>query len=138
MDHYALLLRALNHLDQHSKRCLDEVSRRIRLDELKQKQFRYLEIIASNDNLTPGGLAEILHITKPSVTEIVVQLVNLECVQKRQCPRDGRRYYVTLTERGRQIVRHRYLMQRRMAERIRRSLSDAEVRELVRLLEKIT
>ncbi|MBN2417591.1 MarR family transcriptional regulator [bacterium] len=137
MDYYALLLRALKQFDQHGRRCQDEVSRRTGLAELKQNQFRYLEIIAENDDLTPGGFAEILRVTRPSVSEIVVQLVNLDCVRKQQCVRDGRRYYIRLTERGQQIVSSRYLMQRRMAERIRRSLTDEEVREFVRLLEKI-
>ena len=137
MDKFQHILDAIYRFGKQDDQCHRELSGEIGITEIKPKQFRYLEIISENDHLTFSKFADILQITKPSVTEIVLQLINLNCVQKQQCHMDGRCYYVELSEKGKQIVQFRQLKYQRLAEKIGRSLTDEEIDLFVNLLCKI-
>ena len=137
MKKYQLILEAIRQFGEQDERCRQELSCEIGIADLKTKQFRYLEIINTYEHLTFSKFAEILQITKPSVTEIVMQLINLDCVQKQQCHRDGRCYYIELSARGKRIVQFNLLKHQRLAEKIINSLTEEEMDLFVGLLRKI-
>lgn len=137
MNHENRLIAALTRFHQKNEQCHRELLKEIKISELKLKQLHYLEIIHSNEQLTFGRFAEILRITKPSVTSIVNQLIRLECVYKRQCPRDGRIRYVELSDKGRKIVRFKILERQRLARKIIEALTDDEIEQFIRLIDRI-
>ena len=137
MKSEALLFESLKKFNAQREQCHIELSKEINISELKIKQFHYLEIINKYEYLTFSRFAEILEITKPSVTAIVNQLIKLECVYKQQCTRDGRRYYVELSEKGKKIVQFQNLELQRLANKISRILSENEIEIFVNLINKI-
>jgi DNA-binding MarR family transcriptional regulator len=137
MNPETLLFEALKQLKAQSEQCHLELSKEINISELKIKQFHYLEIINQHEYLTFSHFAEILNITKPSVTAIVNQLIKLDCVYKQQCSHDGRRYYVELSEKGQQIVQFKNLEIQRLAKKISHILTETEIEIFVRLINKI-
>ena len=132
-----LLLEALLKFKAQNEQCYRELSNEINISELKVKQFHYVELIYTNRPLTFSRFAEILEITKPSVTNIVNQLIKLGIVYKKQCSRDGRRYYVELSEKGKKIVQFHNLQQQRLAKRIIETLNEEEIRVFIDLINKI-
>ena len=137
MSSEILLLEALNKFQAQKQQCHLELSKEINISELKIKQLHYLKLINQHDRLTFSRFAEILKITKPSVTVIVNQLIKLECVHKQQCIRDGRIYYVELSKKGKKIVQFQTLEQQRLVKKIMKSLTKEEIKSFVRLLHKI-
>ena len=132
-----LLLEALNKFKAQKEQCHLELTKEINISELKIKQLHYLKIIYQHDHLTFGRFAEILQITKPSVTNIVNQLIKLDVVYKQQCTRDGRIFYVMLSEKGKKIVQFQDLEHRRLAEKISAILTEKEIIQFIRLINKI-
>jgi DNA-binding MarR family transcriptional regulator len=131
------LLKALEQFNECHEKCHFELAEEINISELKVKQLHYLEIIGRRGSLTLSQFAEILEITRPSVTSIVNRLIKSECVSKRQCERDGRKYYIELSEKGEKIASFKQLKFRRLVTKITVSLSESEVRTFVTLLQKI-
>jgi|WetSurMetagenome_2_1015567.scaffolds.fasta_scaffold105600_2 DNA-binding MarR family transcriptional regulator len=131
------LLKALEQFNECHEKCHLELTEEINISELKIKQIHYLEIIGRRSTLTLGQFAEILEITKPSVTNIVNQLIKSGCVLKRQCDQDGRKYYIELSEKGEKIAVFKQLKYRRLVAKIIVSLSEPEIRTFVTLLQKI-
>ena len=81
--------------------------------------------------------AEILNISKPSVTEIVNKLANLNCVKKVKSPDDGRMFYIELTEKGKNISQVSTLAEQRLVDIILRTLDDSEIDMFVMLIRKL-
>ena len=131
------LITALIKFNDHYERCHRELSREIPVGELKIKQLRYIEIIGKSSSLTFSRFAEKLQITKPSVTSIINQLIKLECVRKNQSSMDGRKFFIELTQKGEKIALFNNLKQNRLAEKIRRALSELELELFIELLNKI-
>ena len=88
--------------------------------------------------LTSSRLAEILQITKPSVTEIVSKLMDLGLVFKRQCHRDGRVFYIVLTEKGKKASRIHDLRDHKLAGNLCKNLNSSEIETLAELIRKAT
>lgn len=132
-----MLLRAIEKFQEHIERCHSRLSAETGHAELRPRQFHCLEVISQHENVTCGRLAELLSVTRPSVTEIVLQLEKCRCIQRQRCSRDGRRCYIVLTERGRNIARIKLLNQQRLVQKIKESLTDAEIDALAVLLNKI-
>jgi DNA-binding MarR family transcriptional regulator len=131
------LLEALERFNECHEQCHLEVADEINISELKVKQLYYLEVIRRRRSLTLSQFAQILEITKPSVTSIVNQLIKTECVSKRQCVQDGRKYYIELSEKGEKIAAFKQLKYKRLVTKIIVSLSESEVENFVDLLKKI-
>ena len=137
MHSKALLLEALKQFTAQKEQCHIELTQEINISDLKVKQFYYLELINRYDHITFGRFAEILQITRPSVTQIVTQLIELDTVYKEQCARDGRIFYVRLSEKGKKIVQFKNLELERLADKIVRSLSEDEIYTFVNFIQKI-
>jgi len=131
------LLEALNKFKAQKDKCHHELSKEINISELKIKQLHYLNVIDKHRHLTFSRFAQILGITKPSVTNIVNHLIELDCVRKRQCKNDGRIYYVELSEKGKKIVEFQNIEMERLATKIEQTLSEEDVDDFVRIVDKI-
>jgi DNA-binding MarR family transcriptional regulator len=109
-------VRKLNSLGQE---CNLEISDKLGMSELQLNQLHYLKIIDQTAGMTFSKFAEILEVTKPSVTEIVNKLIKLDVAKKTQCTRDKRIFYIKLTEKGRNITRLPFLAEQRVVGSMR-------------------
>ena len=107
------------------------------MSQLQLNQLHYLKIIDRTIDLTFGRFAEILKITKPSVTEIVNKLMKLDCVEKKRCRADKRIFYIKLTDKGRNIARLQYLAEQRVVDIISSAFTDEEIDTFIRLIKKL-
>ncbi len=137
MEIRELVLIAVRKINDLSKDCNIELSDRLGMSELQLRQLHYLKIIDRFVDLTFGQFADILKLTKPSVTEIVNRLINVGCVRKIQSPIDRRIYFIQLTEKGRNIARVSHLTEQRLVDIILNRLSHTEIEALVSLIRKL-
>jgi len=87
---------------------------------------------------TPGELAEIERVAKPSMTRTVAALVERELVSRQDDPTDGRQVILALTDEGRRTIKA--IRRRRdawMASRVSH-LSPQEQQILARATEILT
>lgn len=117
--------------------CNLELSDKLGMSKLQLSQLHYLKIIDRTVDITFGKFAEILNVTKPSVTEIVNKLIRLGCVEKTRCSADKRKFYIKLTDKGRNIARLQYLSEQRVVDIIVKSLDDEEIDTFIQLIKKL-
>ena len=127
-------VRKFNSLGQE---CNLEISDRLGMSELQLNQLHYLKIIDRTVDITFGKFAEVLQVTKPSVTEIVNKLIKLDVVEKKQCTRDKRIFYIRLTEKGRNIARLPFLAEQRVVDMIVSALDEDEIDTFIQLIKKL-
>ena len=101
-------------------------------------QDHLLEQLWEQDGLTVGVIADRMGVEVPTVVRMVRRLEAAGVVRRAPDKADKRRSYVVLTKRGRALkplVRD-YLGA--IARSATRGLSDAEKRQLIRMLEHVT
>ena len=128
---------AIRKFNSLGHECNLEISDKLGMSELQLNQLHYLKIIDRTIDITFGKLAEILNVTKPSVTEIVNKLIKLDCVEKTRCSSDKRKFYIKLTDKGRNIARLQYLSEQRVVEIIYRAFDDEEIDTFITLIKKL-
>ncbi|MBT3275293.1 MAG: MarR family transcriptional regulator [Spirochaetales bacterium] len=138
LDDEKKLYQVLKKLGSLTESCSYNLSSELGLHHLHSKQAEYLKIIDTHPLLTSSALAEILKITKPSVTEIVNKLVGSGLVYKQQCSKDGRVFYIVLTDKGKKASSIHDLRDKKLAGNLCKNLSSAEIEALTRLIKKAT
>lgn len=137
MDKRELVLLAVSKLTGLTKECNLELSQRLGMAELQVNQLHYLQVINRTVGLTFSQFAEILNVSKPSVTEIVNKLIKVDCVRKVRCQKDGRMYYIELTEKGKNISQVHNLAEQKLVDIVLRNLDDSEIETFVLLVRKL-
>lgn len=132
-----LIYEAVRKFNSLGHECNLEISDKLGMSQLQLNQLHYLKIIDRTIDLTFGRFAEILKITKPSVTEIVNKLMKLDCVEKKRCRADKRIFYIKLTDKGRNIARLQYLAEQRVVDIISSAFTDEEIDTFIRLIKKL-
>ena len=138
MDDENRLYHVLRRLGQLTERCGSYLSFELGIHGLQARQSEFLKIIDQHPMLTSSRLAEILQITKPSITEIVNKLLLEGLVLKKRCTRDGRVFYIELTELGKKASRISDLRDQKLAGNLCKNLSSSEIETLAHLIRKAT
>lgn len=128
---------AVRKFNSLGNECNLELADSMGMSELQLNQIHYLKIIDRTVDISFGEFAEILKVTKPSVTEIVNKLIKLGVVEKAQCTQDKRKYYIKLTEKGRNIARLPFLAEQKVVDMIVDSLNDDEIDLFINLIKKL-
>ena len=132
-----LIYEAVKKFNSLGHECNLEISDKLGMSELQLNQLHYLKIIDRTNDITFGKFAEILKVTKPSVTEIVNKLIKLNVVEKKQCAWDKRIFYIKLTEKGRNIARLPFLAEQRVVDIIVSVLDDEDIDTFVKIIKKL-
>jgi DNA-binding MarR family transcriptional regulator len=132
-----LLYEAVRKFNTLGHECNLEISDKLGMSELQLNQLHYLKVIDRTVDMTFGKFAEILEVTKPSVTEIVNKLIQLGVVEKKRCIRDKRRFYIKLTEKGRDIARLSFLAEQKLVDIIVSVLDDDEIDTFIKIIKKL-
>jgi DNA-binding MarR family transcriptional regulator len=89
-----------------------------------------LEALAEEDGLTPGELAERLHVTTPTIVKMAARMEAAGLVTKRRDAKDARLVRVYLTDRARGLRGPLEEERRRLQERATANLTPEERRHL--------
>jgi len=83
------------------------ISRRVRFESSHDVAPHQFSVLCRLDDAprTPGELAEIERVAKPSMTRTVAALVERELVLRQDDPSDGRQVILSLTDEGRRTLR---------------------------------
>jgi DNA-binding MarR family transcriptional regulator len=105
--------------------------------DLTVSQLRAVYLLAYHGTLSIGELAGLLKLGYPATSVLVQQLVRQQLAERSEDTRDRRRSWVSLTERGAQLVGDR--REQREAQFLPRlnRLSDERLRGLQRGLEAL-
>ena len=132
-----LIYEAVRKFNSLGHECNLEISDKLGMSELQVNQLHYLKVIDRTVDITFGEFAEILKVTKPSVTDIVNKLIKLGVVEKKRCTRDKRKFYIRLTEKGRNIARLPFLAEQKVVDIIVNVLDDDEIDTFIKLIKKL-
>ena len=106
-------------------------------EDVTSKQKYYLKVIDKNYRVTFSQLAQETQNSKPTITELISKFISMGCVYRERSPEDGRVYFIYLTPKGKSIARSEERTQIQIIERIKNSLTDEELDQLITLLNKI-
>jgi DNA-binding MarR family transcriptional regulator len=96
-----------------------------------------LEVLWATDGLTPGELAERLHLSTPTVVKSAKRMEASGLVARRRDDADRRLVRLYLTKRGRSVRTDIEAARDELERRATAALSDTERRHLVSSLRKI-
>jgi len=113
-----------------------KLDQRCQLKDLTMTQIQYLKIIDTHDYITISDLAKEVNNSKPTVTEMIKKFTTAGCVYKEKCHHDGRKSYLILTDRGKQVARMEEYVMHDLIQAVVNKLNKDEIEVLVRLLEK--
>ncbi len=114
-----------------------EVYEEINFKEITRTQFKYLKIIRENNKISFSELAEILNISKPTLTETINRFIKAKLVKKNRCKSDQRVYYISLTKKGETLAMTNELESKKAVSKIFARLNDEEIEMAVKLFNKM-
>ena len=117
--------------------CRYNVIKKHNISEMSLKQIQYLKKFDRPKHVTISQLAMELGLSKPTVTEMVKKFIRLDYIQKEQCTRDARVYYLFLTEKGRMIARLEEMANEQFIKRVKNSLDEDDINLLIEILLKV-
>jgi MarR family transcriptional regulator, organic hydroperoxide resistance regulator len=94
-----------------------------------------IDALAETDGLTPGELAQRLHVTTPTIVKMAARMEAAGLVTKRRDAKDARLVRVYLTDRARGLRGRLEEERRRLQERATANLTPDERRQLEHGLE---
>lgn len=113
-----------------------EVYEEISFDKITSKQFKYLKAIHSKGEVTLTELSNQLHISKPTMNEVINKFLDAGIVKKRKSNTDKRVSYISLTDIGVTLATTNILESQRAVENMMNKLSDSEIKDIVNLFDK--
>lgn len=137
MDKRKALLEAYNNLTNIQGYCSMAIFNELDLSQLTVKQIEYLKTIYQYEDMTFSQLADLFNLSKPTVSEMIIKFIKMDCVYKEKSAEDGRVYYIRLTEKGKYLARVEQHKADMAIDRILNSLTEEEIDQLICLLEKI-
>jgi MarR family transcriptional regulator for hemolysin len=96
-----------------------------------------LEVLWKTDGLTPGELAQRLHVSTPTVVKSATRMESTGLVARRRDAADRRLVRLYLTDRGRSVQTDIEAARYDLGRRATATLTDAERRHLISALRKI-
>lgn len=109
----------------------------IRITGLTVPQFSVLEMLYHKGDLKVGDIIEKSISSVGNISLIIDNLQKLEFVEKRKCKSDGRITYVSLTEKGRNLIAGMWPSHEADLDNIMSVLNSEEKDTLITLLKKL-
>ncbi|QVK20501.1 MarR family transcriptional regulator [Mycoplasmatota bacterium] len=136
MDKEILRLSINKFLRLYFKSC-KEVYKEIGLDKISNKQFRYLNIIYNNENITASKFAKIAELSKPTVTEIINRFIESGLAIKNQSDFDKRVSYISLTTKGEVLATSNVIESSRFTDNVIAKLNSDELETLSKIFDEM-
>lgn len=106
---------------------------------LTPPQFQMLTVInrLKDERITQRRLARELYVSFPNITVMLARLEEAELIRRRPNPDDGRAKLVSLTPKGKSLLRRTWAVHEQQLEHLMAALEEGERSELSRLLNKM-
>lgn len=105
---------------------------------LSEAEFNLLMVLHHSENpLSQNDLSDRLLVDKSNVTGLIDRLEKAKLIRRNAVPNDRRRYHITLTEAGCELVDELNPAYYGMVSEVMSGLSEREYRTLVRLTRKV-
>jgi len=136
-----------NELASSLRTAISRMNKRLRksmnaLNGLSITEIDTVSYLYRTDTLSPSELAELLKVRGQSMSEVLTRLQKLEMINKTPSLTDKRKFAVSLTEHGRQVVEQtRYERDEWLSNAIEYNLSGKEklvLKEAIGLLERLS
>lgn len=137
MDREDRLYETYKQLMEIKGQCSYNLIKELNMSELTLRQIEYIKEIKKYDYITISELADILDVSKPTITQMIKRFITLDCVYKEQCNNDGRVQYIYLTERGTNIAEFEDLAIKKLISKIISNIDENELDALIDILLKI-
>lgn len=93
-----------------------------------------LQILAHREGMSQSDLAEMLHVSKPTVTTMLQKMERGSLIERRPDPDDQRRTLIFLSEKGREVSSEMRKVFAQVIEAGLEGMTEDDKRELLRLL----
>ncbi|MGS0971770.1 MAG: MarR family winged helix-turn-helix transcriptional regulator [Candidatus Izemoplasmataceae bacterium] len=113
-----------------------EIYREINFEKITSTQFKYLKEIYKRERVTTTELAELLQLSKPTITEFIQKFIDSNIVKRTQSEDDKRVFYLTLTDIGKTLATTNTLESIRMVENMEKILTKEELETLSTIFKK--
>ncbi|MDA9462092.1 Transcriptional regulator, MarR family [Enterococcus mundtii 3F] len=107
------------------------------IEEKPDNTFETLKLLASEENVTAGRIAEYLDIKPSSVTQIIKKLESVKAVKRVKSDADARVTIVVLTNKGRESLSAQGNISNGFKDEIFNGFSDEELDSLNDYLERL-
>ncbi|MBE6022089.1 MAG: MarR family transcriptional regulator [Cellulosilyticum sp.] len=99
--------------------------------------YYYLTAISNMEHPNFGDVAHALNLTKPAVSALIKRLIHHELIEKIQCEEDKRIFYLSITQKGKEMINGDSNLYARLESLISHSVNPDELQALDHLLNKI-
>ncbi len=137
MDRKKKLYETYEELMKIKEKCSYNLLNELNMSELTYRQIEYIKEMKNYECITISELADILDLSKPTITQMIQKFIKLECVYKKQCDSDGRVQYIYLTEKGSNIAEYENLAVKKLIDKIILNIEEKEIDILINILLKI-
>lgn len=131
VDSFNQLFYAYNRMMNASSNCNGH-------SEITVASYQYLAAIFDATQITVTGLSEVLGVKKASVTQMIDSLSHKGYIKKTINDGDKRSYVIELAEKGKRLMESDNNIHKQFEERITKSLDPHELKQLEKLLAKLT
>lgn len=104
---------------------------------LEPRQFGVLSRVAANEGKTQQAIAQLIGLNATRMVFLIDELERMELAERRRNPTDRRSYALYLTDKGRRLLSDALAAAAEHEAMLAAPLTDAERRELTRLLRAI-
>lgn len=140
MNAVELLIKAIDRLSDTMRQSMREYRQNPEYDALFHltiTQLHYLHCIKEHPAITASELADLFHVQKPTVTNILNRLVRQDYLRRTQSDHDRRVFYLSLSPLGQQLLQLESQGYASFAQKAVHCLSTDEQEQFARLLAKI-
>ena len=128
------IIEVLTHrIEEYERRIIEQSD----LSNISSRQLYYLDEIFHMEQPTLTELAEKIKVSKPSATALIYKLEKSGYIKKIWSEEDKRSYHIQLTVKGKKLATLHDGIHYRFAKMMMRFLSDAEIKQLIKLLGKV-
>ncbi|MGP4078672.1 MarR family winged helix-turn-helix transcriptional regulator [Pseudalkalibacillus sp. R45] len=107
-------------------------------DECTSTEFTYLKFIMGKNEVMSSMLSQEFNVATSHITAVTDRLVKRDLVRRKRAENDRRVIYLSLTDKGEELVNFLEKKKHTYMEEKFKNLSDDEMKTLVELFSKIT
>ena len=126
---------SLMAIERYISRCWREHSSED--PSLTYTEYDYLETLEELEAMRLSQLAALMHVSKPTASNMVSRLEKKQLVQRKPCPEDGRAIIVSLSPKGQKLVDSDRLLYKELVSKLLKFIPEKDQKQLEQLLEKI-
>lgn len=103
----------------------------------RDSQGRILKILSTHEGISQRTLQEIVGIKPGSLSEVLIKLEKMGCIERRQDRHDKRRQNVYITDAGRKVFEEIHREHEEESSHIFDALTDREKAQMLKMLNKL-